>query len=506
MSSADGRARAAGIAARAACALLAIGTSACGGGSLRVEQESTDVADAAREPVLSDAGSREADAESASDAEWPKAEAAAEGDDAAAPVLDADTWALLRKLRYDPSAPARDPSNAFGDDPAARRFGQRLFFATALSGPLLSRDNDGSAPTLGKAGEAGRVSCASCHVPSGGFFDTRSHHRQISLASQWTRRRTPTLLEVAFMPLLNWDGGHDNLWSQAIGVMESAAEFNSSRLFVAEQIARLYRVEYEALFGALPALTDASRFPQLSGLEAGCGEGAAAACRGKPGDGADYDALGALQQEQVTRVSVNAAKAIAAYLGTLRCGAGRFDAWLDGDEGALTPAEQRGAALFVGRADCVRCHAGPRLTDGAFHNVGLRPAPVAVAFTDSGDRGAGEGLPLALASPLRSAGPFSDGPRGTLPTTVTAAHEGAFRTPTLRCAALAPSFMHTGQLRSLEQVVTFFDQGGHPPPGYPGVSELAPLGLSERERSDLAAFLRTLTGPGPAPELLDAPR
>jgi cytochrome c peroxidase len=210
-------------------------------------------------------------------------------------------------------------------------------------------------------------------------------------------------------------------------------------------------------------------------------------------------------QEQVTRVTVNAAKAIAAYVRTLRCGQGRFDAWLDGASDALTPSEQRGAALFVGRGDCVRCHSGPRLTDGAFHNVGLRPATVAVAFTDTGDRGAAEGLPRALANPLRSAGPFSDGARGMLPTPGPT-HEGAFRTPTLRCAARAPSFMHTGQLRTLEQVVTFFDQGGHPAPGYPGVSEIMPLGLTAQERTDLTTFLRALDGPGPSAELLTAPR
>ena len=57
--------------------------------------------------------------------------------------------------------------------------------------------------------------------------------------------------------------------------------------------------------------------------------------------------------------------------------------------------------------------------------------------------------------------------------------------------------MHTGQLRTLDDVVAFFDKGGHPY-GFPGKSELVPLGLSERERKDLVAFLGTLEGPGPA--------
>jgi cytochrome c peroxidase len=432
------------------------------------------------------------------------ADAAVAARDAGEPPLDAKTEAALQALHYDSTPPPPDPSNAFADDPAARAFGQRLFFETALSGRLLSADNDGTPPTLGQRGEAGRVSCASCHVPKSGFYDSRSHHQQISLASQWTRRRTPTLLEVAFQPLFNWDARHDTMWSQAIGVMESAVEFNSGRLFIAEQLFRLHRDEYERVFGAMPALDDPERFPQLAALEVGCDEGDGAPCLGKPGS-PDYDAMSADAQTDVTRVIVNAAKAIEAYVRQLRCGPSRFDAWLDGERDALGASEQRGAALFVGRGDCVRCHSGPRLSDGAFHNVGLRPATVAIAFTDNDDHGAAAGLLLALSNPLGSAGPFSDGDRGALPATVTAAYEGAFQTPTLRCAAQSPSFMHTGQLRTPEQVVAFFDQGGHPPPGYPGVSEIAPLGLDDQERSDLAAFLRALTGPGPAADLLVPP-
>jgi cytochrome c peroxidase len=40
--------------------------------------------------------------------------------------------------------------------------------------------------------------------------------------------------------------------------------------------------------------------------------------------------------------------------------------------------------------------------------------------------------------------------------------EGAFRTPTLRCIANQPSFMHTAQHQSLADVVRFFDRGGDP--------------------------------------------
>ncbi len=154
---------------------------------------------------------------------------------------------------------------------------------------------------------------------------------------------------------------------------------------------------------------------------------------------------------------------------------------------------------------CIRCHSGPNFTDGAFHNVGLRPAVVAVAFTDTGDDGALTGLSEAIEDPLNSRGTLSDGDRDVLPETVDPTFAGAFRTPTLRCNAGQPSFMHTGQLTSLESVVSFFSRGGDPPGGYPGQNGLEALDLNEAERADLVAFLRTLMGPGPDEALLSPP-
>lgn len=432
------------------------------------------------------------------------------GESPSPPEPEDAAFAALAALRYDDAPPPADPSNRVADDVAARRFGQRLFFDGALSGALLEGDHDGSGGTLGRQGDTGRVSCASCHVPSGHFVDTRSPHRQISLGAEWTARRSPTLLEVAFAPLFNWDGRHDTLWAQSVGVMESSKEFNSGRAFVATQIWTLHRAEYEAVFGAMPPLDDASRFPALSPAEAGCVEvrtmsGNTYRCRGKPGDAADYDAMAAEDRRAVTQVTVNAAKAIAAYVRQLRCGPGRFDAWLDGDAAALGESERRGARLFVGKGDCVRCHAGPNFTDGRFHNVGLTPAIVAVTFVDADDRGAIDGLAAAKTDPLNSSGEFSDGPRDALPAEIGEDMLGAFRTPTLRCASSHPSFMHTGQIRSLSQAVAFHDRGGDRAGGYPGRSELSPLGLTEEERADLVAFLQALDGEGPPEALLHSP-
>jgi cytochrome c peroxidase len=428
----------------------------------------------------------------------------------------ADRAALAQLAPATLPAPPTDASNKFADDPRAASLGQKLFFDPLFSGKLLNGDNDGSVFTLGLRGETGRVSCAGCHVPSAGFLDNRSkgdtraqgpNATQISLASSWGLRRTQSLLDVGQARLLMWDGRRDALYNQPFGPLESPDEMNSARLFVAEQIAQRYSSDYEGIFGLLPPLSDTARFPPLDAAHAGCDRpqpGATLVCHGIPGDGAEYDHLSAADQAAVTRVVVNLGKSLGAYERLLSCGQGRFDRWVHGDRSALTYAEQRGAGIFVGKGRCVSCHSGPFLSDQKFHNVGLVATRVAVSFVDVGDRGAGSGLSLALADPLNVRGVYSDGDDGRLPTVAGPELEGAFRTPMLRCGARRPSFMHTGQMTTLSDVVAFFDRGGDPS-GYPGKNELAPLGLTASERADLVSFLNALEGPGPQPALLARP-
>lgn len=431
----------------------------------------------------------------------------------AAPTFSALELAALQALspKELPAAPV-DVSNRFADRGDAAAFGQRLFFEPGFAGRLLDGDNDGSLTALGKKGDTGKVSCAGCHVPSAGFLDDRTLGKQVSLAAGWGRRKAPSLLDVAQASLYTWDGRRDALFNQPFGPIESPVEMNSSRLFVAQVVLARFRSEYEAIFGPLPPLADASRFPQLSAEQTGCessivdtGVSCVGSVHGIPGDKAEFDRLAVADQEAVTRVVVNLGKALAAYERKLTCGPGRFDRWLHGEPGALSNSEQRGARIFIGKGNCATCHSGPFLSDQKFHNVGLQPTSVAVVFIDANDAGASAGLAAAIADPLNVRGPYSDGDDGRLPTSVDPALVGAFRTPGLRCQARRPSFMHTGQLGSLSAVVDFFARGGDHF-GYPGKSEIAALDLSAADKLDLVLFLGTLEGPGPAAELLAPPQ
>jgi cytochrome c peroxidase len=63
--------------------------------------------------------------------------------------------------------------------------------------------------------------------------------------------------------------------------------------------------------------------------------------------------------------------------------------------------------------------------------------------------------------------------------------------------------MHDGTMKTLEDVVGFYNKGGHRNPWI--APEIQPLNLAASEQADLVAFLEALTGEV-APELSNPPR
>src|SRR4029077_5313822 len=204
------------------------------------------------------------------------------------------------------------------------------------------------------------------------------------------------------------------------------------------------KTAYEAIFGPLPPLDDGARFPALTADQIGCqtsvaftpSPGCTQIPHGVPGDSAEFDKMSYADQQAVTGVAVNVGKALGAYMRLLTSGPSRFDAWVHGQGDALSASEQRGAQLFIGKGHCTGCHSGPFFSDGAPHDVGLAPAAVSPsAFVDANDQGASIGIAQDIGDPLNSAGQFSDGNDGRLPTKVEPWMEGAFFTPRLRGAS-----------------------------------------------------------------------
>ena len=155
-------------------------------------------------------------------------------------------------------------------------------------------------------------------------------------------------------------------------------------------------------------------------------------------------------------------KTLATFQRTLVSPMTRFDRWLDGDPKAMSSAEKRGFQLFIGKGGCTNCHSGWAFTDYAFHDIGLQSAAN------------GRGKVIGRA-----------------------ALDQAFKTPTLRELVWTAPEMHDGSLASLEEVVRHYEKGGVTrPTRSPDLPRK--LELSDRERQDLVAFLKTLSSNRPA--------
>lgn len=158
--------------------------------------------------------------------------------------------------------------------------------------------------------------------------------------------------------------------------------------------------------------------------------------------------------------AANLGKALAGFERVLLRGGSAVDRFRrNGERGALTAAELHGLWLYESKGRCWRCHPGAHFTDEQFHNTGV-------------------GRDREPPDPGRFA------------VTKREADRGKFKTPTLRGVALAGPYMHDGSLKSLEDVVQFYNRGGGANPNLDPA--LAPLGLSDEEVRDLVAFLKAL--------------
>jgi len=409
--------------------------------------------------------------------------------------------AQLARLSPLPAVPP-DPTNAYADDPRAARLGQMLFFDQGFSGPLLVGDDEAGAQAggLGKAGEAGKVSCRTCH--DGPALDDRRPGSHVSRGTGYGIRNALPIVNSAFYRWTNWGGRFDSHWSLAAAVVEKADIMNGTRLGVAHRLFARYRAEYDAIF---PVKLDPALDPRAPGAARFPPSGKPKPNRPDAPDG-PWEQMASADRELVTVILASYGKAIAAYMRLLVSRDAPLDRYVAGDAGAISAAARRGLRTFLRR--CARCHAGPHLTDEEFHVLGVAQRGARVPAADLGRF---EDVPPLLASPFRSAGPYSDAPKlGKLDGLAQVpAMRGQFRTKSLRNIAQSPPYMHAGQLATLEDVVRFYNAGGGSvlDAGYVKDPAIEPLHLTPAEQADLVEALKTFTGaPVPAALLVDNSR
>jgi len=152
-------------------------------------------------------------------------------------------------------------------------------------------------------------------------------------------------------------------------------------------------------------------------------------------------------------------RALACFQRTFISGDSRYDRFLQGRNDQMNERELRGRDLFFSpRTQCSECHSGVFFTDMNFYNIGL--------FDEYADIGK-----------ARATDRDED--------------VGRFKTPTLRSIQLTAPYMHDGHMKSLEEVVRFYNAGGTAHRNKDG--RIRPLGLTDDEQADLIAFLTTLT-------------
>jgi cytochrome c peroxidase len=227
--------------------------------------------------------------------------------------------AKFKRPHYVPHPPDNPPT------PAKVALGKRLFGEKRLSA-------------------TGTIACASCHDPLLSFSDGEAIGKGVT--GRPLARHTPSLWNVAFSPLLFWDGRASSLEEQVRFPVEHADEMGSTLNAAARRLAE--DKSYVRAF--------AEAFPH---------------------------------SPEVSPDSI--AKVLAAYERTLVSPATRFDLWVAGKADALSPSELRGFKLFAGKARCIACHVGFDFSDHNFYDIGLPGDAMAL------DRGRGKqiGLPAA---------------------------------------------------------------------------------------------------------------
>ncbi len=297
------------------------------------------------------------------------------------------------------------------------------------------------------------MSCGMCHIPEQGFTNNEVA-TPIGVRGRSLRRNAPTSYNIAYLESMFHDARDTSLETQIFGPLLAREEMaNPSIGFVFATIEAA--PDYEDLFE--------TAFDEPANAH-------------------------------------NLGLALASYERTILSANSPFDQWkYGGDESAVSAQVKLGFSLFTGKAGCAACHLigdeSALFTDHALHNTGIgynsdtviraSEEPVQVEIAP------GIVIPLARKT-VTSVGLPRLRDLGRMEVTHDTSDLFLFKTPILRNVALSAPYMHDGSLRTLEEVVRFYDQGGHSNPGLDPLVQTLKLG--DNGITALVAFLESLTG------------
>jgi cytochrome c peroxidase len=172
-------------------------------------------------------------------------------------------------------------------------------------------------------------------------------------------------------------------------------------------------------------------------------------------------------------------RSINLYLKTLVSRQSPFDRWIRRETEFYPEDARRGFNVFMGRGLCATCHFAPSFS-----------GTVPPRWAKSESEVLGTWAEFDTLNPRLDPDP---GRQGVTP----AEHwRGSIKTPSLRNVALTAPYMRNGAFATLEQVLEFYERGGGAGVGLDVPHQTLPnsrLHLTESDKSDLIAFLKTLT-------------
>jgi len=295
------------------------------------------------------------------------------------------------------------------------------------------------------------ISCASCHHPDSGYgFNSQFG---IGVNGQTGNRNSPVSFNRILSKAQFWDGRAGSLEDQAVGPMANAIEMGGSHTAVVTLVESNpgYKIQFDKIFGRKSNIEDVGR--AIAAFERVLVTGPS-----------PYDYF-----EPVRKIEEAFAEEIQ-DLNELKSDdpelyAKYTKAKALADANPMSDAAKRGRTLFFSvKANCSACHVGANFTDELYHNLGV--------------------------------GMEADKPDlGRYDVTKDEKDRGAFKTPTIRNIVQHGPYMHDGTQNTLEEVVEWYDKGGHPNPKLS--NKIQKLNLSAQDKADLVAFMKALTGPLP---------
>jgi cytochrome c peroxidase len=256
--------------------------------------------------------------------------------------------------------------------------------------------------------------------------------KSVSFTNGHTRRNAPTLLNAALQPVQFYDMRASTLENQAFDVINNKDEMHGS------------------LDKAFIKINKDTSYVNLI-----------------------REAFPGQSQVNVQHLQ----NALGSYIRTLVKLNSRFDEFMRGDKTQLNQEERLGFNLFMGKAKCGTCHFMP-LFNGT--------VPPMYRKMDS----------EVLGVPATKEGKQLDDDPGRYAMTALEPYRNAFKTTTVRNAALTAPYMHNGVFNTLNEVIAFYDNGGGSGLGFKIENQTLPtdkLRLSKQEIKALVAFIHSLS-------------